>query len=206
MSSPYKILFQIKYFERLSCGYFALKIYQNRSLKISFVKLSILNTCILDNVLKICFIWTLMKPMNKWVPNERTLNIIFKMVSNFFCLEGEVIRLFTCDPFLDTFLCIICTCIQFILFPFCDNLWQNSVKTKIQFLYMYDLSILYWYRPFSRFITTKHWLENDFFTSSCIFFFFTFFFTAMTELCKISCTNWFQIFKKVSALHNFNIY
>lgn len=108
---------KIKYFERLSCGYFALKIYQNRSLKISFVKLSILNTCILDNVLKICFIWTLIKPMNKWVPNERTLNIILKMVSNFFCLEGEVIRLFTCDPFLDTFLCIICTCIQFILFP-----------------------------------------------------------------------------------------
>lgn len=108
----------------------------------------------------------------EWVPNERTLNFIFKMVSNFFCLEGEVIRLFTCDPFLDTFLCIICTCIQFILFPFCDNLWQNSVKTKIQFLYMYDLFILYWYRPFSRFTTTKHWLENDFFTSTCIFFFY----------------------------------
>lgn len=137
--------------------------------------------------------------MDKWVANERTLYIISKMVSTFFYLEGH-----PCHPFVDTFLCIICTCIQIHVLSFLSVIICNKTQNKYP--------ILIWLLFHTQLLTPladspQQWsfIGNDIITRACYIFYFTFFFTAMTELCKILCTNWFQIFKKVSALYDINI-
>lgn len=133
--------------------------------------------------------------MGKWVPNERTL-YYFKIGFHFLCLEGH--------PFLDIFLCIICTCIQIHVLSFLSVIICNKTQNKYP--------ILIWLLFYTQLLTPLadspqqliiYW-EWHYYTYMYSFY-FTFFFTAMTELCKILCTNWFQIFKKVSALYDIYI-
>lgn len=123
-----------------------------------------------------------------------------KIVSTLFYLEGH-----PCHPFVDTFLCIICTCIQIhvLSFLFVIICKKNSEQISILIWLLFHTQLL---TPLADSPQQWSFIGNDIITLSCYIFYFTFFFTAMTELCKILCTNWFQIFKKVSALYDINIY